>query len=178
MQTPRIMTDLLDIIIAPDPMLKQVAQKVENVDDDVRKQLDRMLATMYDAPGIGLAANQVGMLNRVIVVDVAGEGEEPTPFQMINPEILWASDEKSVYNEGCLSLPEQYAEIERPAQVRIGYVDYNGKEQQVEADGLLATCLQHEIDHLNGLLFIDHISALRRNMILKKMKKLKKQSIL
>lgn len=172
------MTDLMDIIIAPDPVLKQVAQKVENVDDDLRKQLDRMLATMYDAPGIGLAANQVGLLNRVIVVDVAGEGEEPAPFQMVNPEVVWASDEKSVYNEGCLSLPDQYAEIERPAKVRVGYVDYHGKKQEVEADGLLATCLQHEIDHLNGLLFIDHLSALRRNMILKKMKKFKKQSVL
>jgi len=172
------MTDLMDIIIAPDPVLKQVAHKVENVDDDLRKQLDRMLATMYDAPGIGLAANQVGILNRVIVVDVAGEGEEPEPFRMINPEIVWASDERSVYNEGCLSLPEQYAELERPAKVRVGYVDYHGKQQEVEADGLLATCLQHEIDHLNGILFIDHLSALRRNMILKKLKKLQKQSIL
>jgi peptide deformylase len=165
----------LPIVLAPDPVLKAKAKPVAAVDDSIRRLMDDMLETMYAAPGIGLAANQIGVLKRVLVLDVAREGDAPAPMGMANPEIVWASPEQSVYNEGCLSLPEHYADITRPAAVRVRYLDRDGKSQEIEADGLLATCVQHEIDHLDGVLFVDHLSALKRNMILKKLVKLKKQ---
>jgi peptide deformylase len=162
------------IIIAPDPVLKTKAKPVENIDGGIVRLMDDMLETMYRAPGIGLAAPQIGILQRVIVVDVADKGEQPQPFAMANPEILWKSDETSVHNEGCLSLPDQYADVTRPKQVRLRYIDRDGEVRELDADNLLATCVQHEIDHLNGVLFIDHISLLKRNMILRKLQKAKK----
>lgn len=170
--------DKYDIIKVPDPVLKAVAKDVENIDDALRKQLDKMLHTMYEAPGIGLAANQVGLLNRVLVMDVAQREEPETrqPIFMINPQIIWKSEEPSVWEEGCLSIPGQYADVERPLQVRVKYLDYHGKPQEGIFEGLASHCVQHEIDHLNGVLFIDHISALKRNMILKRMRKLQKEA--
>lgn len=169
-----------DIILVPDPVLKTEAKEVQTVGTDIQKQLDRMLQTMYDAPGIGLAANQVGLLNRVIVMDLADreEGEEAAPWFMINPEVIWESEEMSVMQEGCLSIPQQFADVERPAQVRVKYLDYNGKQNEMEASGLLSHCVQHEIDHLNGVLFTDYLTSLKRNMMLKKVDKLKKQGLL
>ncbi len=160
------------LIILPDPILRQVSKPVERVDDQLRKFAGDMLDTMYDAPGIGLAAIQVGEPLRMLVIDLAKEGEEPAPHVFINPEVLESSDERSVYEEGCLSIPDYYAEVERPASVRVKYLDRDGKAQEIAADGLMATCLQHEIDHLNGVLFIDHISKLKRDMVMKKFKKL------
>jgi len=165
----------LPIVLAPDPVLKAKAKPIDQVDDSIRSLMDDMLETMYAAPGIGLAANQIGVLKRVLVLDVAREGESPEPMGMANPEIVWQSDELSTYNEGCLSLPEQYADITRPAAVRVRYLDRDGKSQELAAEGLLATCVQHEIDHLNGVLFVDHLSPLKRNMIMRKLTKLKKQ---
>jgi peptide deformylase len=165
----------LPIVLAPDPVLKAKAKPIAAVDDSIRRLMDDMLETMYAAPGIGLAANQVGVLKRVLVLDVAREDDPPQPMGMANPEVVWASEEMSVYNEGCLSLPEHYADITRPKEVRVRYLDRDGKKQEIAADGLLATCVQHEIDHLDGVLFVDHLSALKRNMILKKLVKLKKQ---
>lgn len=175
-----IMTDLYDIIIVPDPVLKQTAQEVQSFTPDIQKQMDKMLATMYDAPGIGLAANQVGLLNRVLVMDLTrrSEGEESKPICMANPEIIWESEEPSVMEEGCLSIPQQYADVERPARVRVKYLDYDGKEAELEASGLLSHCVQHEIDHLNGVLFTDYLSSLKRNMMLRKVDKMKKQNLL
>ncbi len=169
-----------EIITIPAPVLKQVAQPVARVDDAIRGQMDAMLQTMYDAPGIGLAANQVGLLNRVLVMDLSSreDNENPAPVFMANPQILWESEERSIMQEGCLSIPKQYAEVERSAKVRVSYFDYNGKEAELEAEGLLSHCVQHEIDHLNGVLFIDHLSSLKRNMILRKVDKLRKQQIL
>lgn len=169
-----------EIITIPDPVLKEVAQPVNTVTSDIQKQLDGMLQTMYDAPGIGLAANQVGLLNRVIVMDLSDrdEGEEAKPWFMVNPEVIWESEEMSVMQEGCLSIPKQYADVERPAEVRVKYLDYDGKEAEMEASGLLSHCVQHEIDHLNGVLFIDYLSSLKRNMIVKKVDKLRKQGLL
>ncbi len=174
------MSDLFEIITVPAAVLKEIAQPVNAVDDALRVQMDKMLETMYEAPGIGLAANQVGLLNRVLVMDLASrkEGEEPAPICMANPEIIWASEEPSVMEEGCLSIPQQYAEVERPAEVRVKYLDYSGQEAELHAAGLLSHCVQHEIDHLNGVLFIDYLSSLKRNMILKKVDKLKKQMVL
>ena len=171
---------LYDIVKVPDGVLKETAQPVNAVDEAVRKQMDRMLATMYDAPGIGLAANQVGLLNRVLVMDLANtdEGDERNPICMANPQIIHESEEMSVMAEGCLSIPQQYADVERPAVVRVKYWDYEGKEAELEAQGLLSHCVQHEIDHLNGVLFIDYLSSLKRNMILKKVDKLKKQNLI
>jgi peptide deformylase len=173
------MTDY-KIITIPDPVLKQTAQPVDKIDAAVRKQMDAMLQAMYDAPGIGLAANQVGLLNRVLVMDLASrkEGEKPDPIYMVNPQILYESEERSVMEEGCLSIPRQYADVERPAIVRVKYWDYDGKEAELEASGLLSHCVQHEIDHLNGVLFIDYLSSLKRNMILRKVEKLMKQGVL
>jgi peptide deformylase len=162
------------IIIAPDPVLKAKAKPVENIDGGIVRLMDDMLETMYEAPGIGLAAPQIGILQRVIVVDVAEKDETPQPFAMANPEILWKSDETSIHNEGCLSLPDHYADVVRPKQVRLRYIDRDGEVRELDADNLLATCVQHEIDHLNGVLFIDHISLLKRNMILRKLQKAKK----
>lgn len=165
---------LLPIITAPDPILETVSTPVEQVTDEVRQQLDDMLETMYAAPGIGLAAIQVGITKRMLVIDVSREGEDKNPLYIINPEITWVSDDDSVYEEGCLSLPEQYADVERPAEIKVSYLDRNGEKQELHADGLLATCLQHEMDHLDGILFVDHISALKRNMILRKLLKQKR----
>lgn len=164
----------LPILVAPDPRLKQKAKAVGHVDVDVRRLMDDMLETMYAAPGIGLAAPQVGQARRVIVVDVAREGDPPAPMCMANPELVWVSDEDAAREEGCLSVPEHYAEVVRPARVRVRYLDENNKSQERDLDGLLATVVQHEIDHLDGILFIDHISALRRNMILRKLLKSRK----
>jgi peptide deformylase len=166
---------LKPLVILPDPVLRLVSKPVERVDAPLLKLADDMLATMYDAPGIGLAAIQVGEPLRMLVIDLAKEGEPPAPQVFINPEILEKGDERSVYEEGCLSIPDYYAEVERPAKVRVGYLDRDAKHREVEADGLLATCLQHEIDHLSGVLFIDHISKLKRDMVVKKFKKLAKE---
>jgi peptide deformylase len=164
----------LDIIIAPDPRLKAKAKPVDQVDDRIVKLMDDMLETMYTAPGIGLAAPQVGVLERVLVVDIAGKGEPPQPVRMVNPEIVWQSDGLATYNEGCLSFPDQYADVTRPAEARIRYIDENNQPQELDAKGLLATCVQHEIDHLEGVLFIDHLSSLKRNIVLRKLSKWKK----
>ena len=174
------MSNLYDIICVPDGVLKETAHAVNDVNDDIRTQMDKMLATMYDAPGIGLAANQVNMLNRVLVMDLANtdKGEEKAPICMANPEIIFESEQMSEMEEGCLSIPRQYAKVERPAIVRVKYLDYNGKEAELEADGLLSHCVQHEIDHLNGTLFIDYLSSLKRNMILRKLDKARKQNLL
>jgi peptide deformylase len=162
------------LVILPDPILRLASRPVERVDAPLLKLADDMLETMYDAPGIGLAAIQVGEPLRMLVIDLAKEGEPPAPQVFINPEILEKSDDRSVYEEGCLSIPDYYAEVERPAKVRVGYLDRGAQHQEVDAEGLLATCLQHEIDHLNGVLFIDHISKLKRDMVVKKFKKLAK----
>lgn len=159
------------LIILPDPLLREVSKPVERVDSEILTLADDMLETMYDAPGIGLAAIQVGVPRRLLVVDVAREGEEKQPLVVINPEIVATSDALSVYEEGCLSIPDYYAEVERPAEVTVRFIGRDGKEQTVQADGLLATCLQHEIDHLNGVLFIDHISRLKRDMVIRKFTK-------
>jgi len=162
---------ILPILVTPHPCLKETAQPVDSVDETIRTLMDDMLETMYEAPGIGLAAPQVGVSKRVIVIDIAAKGEDPAPLCIANPEITWVSDEINTYEEGCLSVPAQYAEVKRPAQVKVKFLDRNNTEQEVEADGLLATCLQHEIDHLNGTLFIDHLSKLKRDMVLRKLKK-------
>ena len=166
---------LLPIITAPDPRLKVKAKPVKAVDDAIRRLMDDMLETMYAAPGIGLAAPQVGVAKRVLVVDVAREGEEGQPLRIANPEILWRSEELATYNEGCLSLPEHYADVSRPARIRLRYLDHQNEIREVDMEGLLATCVQHEMDHLEGVLFVDHISALKRNIILRKLAKLKRQ---
>jgi peptide deformylase len=161
---------LLEILQPPHPVLKTRASPVEAIDEDVRRLVADMFETMYKAPGIGLAAPQVGVGKRVVVIDVA-EGEERRPTTLVNPEILWRSEELATAEEGCLSLPSQFAEVTRPAAVRVRYRDADWTEHEVEADGLLARCLQHEIDHLDGILFVDHLSALRRNMILRRLAK-------
>lgn len=168
---------ILPIIWAPDPVLKTRCKPVQTVDDEVRRLVDDMLATMYAAPGVGLAAPQVGVEKRVIVVDVAGKDEAPQPIALINPEITWVSEDTQVYEEGCLSLPEMYADVERPARVQVRYLDRDGARREIEGEGLLAVCLQHEIDHIDGVLFVDRISALKRNMIMKKMIKAKKSRL-
>jgi peptide deformylase len=164
------------ILILPDPMLRRVSEPVAAVDADVRALVDDMFATMYDAPGIGLAAIQIGIARRVVTIDLAKKDEEPAPQVFINPEIVELSEERSVYEEGCLSIPEIHEDVERPARLRVRYLDLDGKPQERESDGLLATCLQHEVDHLNGVLFIDHISKLKRDRILKKFVKAAKRS--
>jgi peptide deformylase len=169
---------LLPIITAPDPRLKIKAKPVGEVDAKVRRLMDDMLETMYHAIGIGLAAPQVGAAQRVIVIDVARDGEKPQPMRLADPEILWRSEELMTANEGCLSLPEHYADVERPAAIRLRYLDHENEIREIEAKGLLATCLQHEIDHLDGLLFVDHISTLKRGIILRKLSKAKKSRAL
>lgn len=164
----------LPILIAPDPVLKARCAPIATVTDAHRKLLDDMLETMYDAPGIGLAAPQVGVKERLLVMDVADKTEEPRPLKLINPEIVWESEEVQSYNEGCLSLPEQYADIVRPAAVKVRYLDETGAAREMEATDLTAVCVQHEIDHLDGVLFVDHLSALKRNTILRKVAKWKK----
>jgi len=162
------------LVLLPDPVLRKTSEPVERVDDDLGQLADDMLETMYDAPGIGLAAVQIGVLRRLLVIDCSKEEEEKAPMVFINPSIVDRSDDRAVYEEGCLSIPDYYAEVERPAEVTVDYVDRDGQEQRIEANGLLATCLQHEIDHLNGVLFIDHISKLKRDMVVKKFAKLAK----
>ncbi|ADZ72073.1 peptide deformylase [Polymorphum gilvum] len=160
-----------DILIIPDPVLRQHCEPVVKVDDAIRKLADDMLETMYAAPGIGLAASQIGVLKRLFVLDVAKEDQPRAPMVFINPEIVWASEEMSVYQEGCLSIPEYYEEVERPASVRVRFFNRDGDEQELQADGLLATCIQHEYDHLNGRLFIDYLSKLKRDRVVKKFAK-------
>jgi peptide deformylase len=186
---------LRPILIAPDPLLKRVSEPVSAVTDDVRRLMDDMLETMYAAPGIGLAAIQIGVAQRVIVIDIgkpkadAGEAEaageegkdkkeekEPDPKYFVNPEIVWASDDLVVCEEGCLSVPDLYEEVERPAQVRVRYLDYHGRQQEIDCEGMLAVCIQHEMDHLEGVLFIDHLSRLKREMMLKKLAKARKSA--
>ena len=162
------------LVLLPDPVLRAMSEPIERVDDEFRTLADDMLETMYDAPGIGLAAIQIGIPRRMLVIDCSGEEEENNPIVFINPEVVESSEERSVYEEGCLSIPDYYAEVQRPAEVTVDYVDRDGKEQQIKADGLLATCLQHEIDHLNGVLFIEHISKLKRDMVVRKFTKLAK----
>lgn len=162
------------LVLLPDPVLRKQSVAIERVDESVRALADDMLETMYDAPGIGLAAIQVGVARRMLVIDCSKDDDDKAPIVFINPEILNSSDERSVYEEGCLSIPDYYAEVERPSQIVVDYLDRDGKQVQINADGLLATCLQHEIDHLNGVLFIDHISKLKRNMVIKKFTKLAK----
>ena len=167
---------MLPIVIAPDKRLKTVAKPVTAVTGATRRLLDEMLATMYAAPGIGLAAPQVGVMERLIVLDLADtdEGEPPAPLRLINPEITWRAEELKVYNEGCLSLPDFYGDITRPAAVKVDYLDAQGTKRTLNADGLLATCLQHEIDHLNGILFTDYLSPVKRSMIMRKLEKAKR----
>jgi peptide deformylase len=167
---------VLTILEIPDPRLRAVAAPVETVDDAVRQLIDDLFETMYAARGIGLAATQVGVERRVVVIDLQeGEDDEGKPIRdpraYVNPEVIWASEELSRYNEGCLSIPEQYAEVDRPARCRVTWLDRDGQRHEAEMDGLLATCMQHEIDHLNGVLFIDHISRLKRDMLVKKLNK-------
>lgn len=161
---------VLPIIHVPDNVLRQTAQPVRDITNETRQLLDDMADTMYDAPGIGLAANQIGSLDRLIVMD-CGSDDAPELWQMINPEIIWSSDDSAKLEEGCLSIPGHNAEVIRPAMVRARYIDIDGKPQKMEADGLLAACIQHEIDHLNGVLFIDHLSRLKKSMIWKKVMK-------
>jgi peptide deformylase len=162
---------LREILVVPDPMLKQVSKPVAVVDDDLRALMDDMLETMYAAPGIGLAAIQIGVPQRVIVMDLARPEEPPAPQFFVNPEILWASEETAPYEEGCLSVPEIYDEVERPAQVKVRYLNYKGEQVEEDAEGLYAVCIQHEMDHLEGVLFIDHLSRLKREQAVKKVKK-------
>jgi len=162
---------LREILTVPNPVLKQVSTPVAAVDDDLRLLMDDMLETMYAAPGIGLAAIQVGVPKQVIVMDLARQDEPPQPRYFVNPEILWASEETAPYEEGCLSVPEVYDEVDRPARVKLRYLDYNGQEVVEDAEGLFAVCIQHEMDHLKGVLFIDHLSRLKRDRAISKVKK-------
>ena len=164
-----------NIVIEPDPILRKKSEKLEKVDLEIQKFLDDMLDTMYSAPGIGLAAVQVGVLKRLIVVDISKEDEKKKPLFLINPIITQKSDNTSIHEEGCLSLPGYFAEIERPAECQVEYLDYNGNKQSLKAKGLLSTCIQHEIDHLNGILFIDYLSKIKKDMIIKKLTKYKKE---
>lgn len=159
------------LVILPDPLLRLPSAAVDSVDDATRKLAEDMLATMYDAPGIGLAAVQVGVHKRLITIDVSREDEARKPLVLVNPEILWRSEDLSVYEEGCLSIPDYYEEVERPAKVRVRYTDLAGEPAEIEADGILATCVQHEIDHLSGTLFIDHLSRLKRDRVTRKFTK-------
>ena len=163
-----------NILIEPDPLLRKMCISVEKVDNDIRKLMDDMVETMYEAPGIGLAAIQIGVLKRVIVMDVSKDPQKKDPLFIVNPEITYKSEKKTIYEEGCLSLPGYFAEVERSTECHFNYQDYNGKLKKLKTDGLLSTCIQHEVDHLNGILFIDHISKLKRTMIVKKLSKHKK----
>jgi peptide deformylase len=167
---------LRDIIILPDKRLRLVSEPAKKIDPELRLLVEDMFETMYEAPGIGLAAIQIGVPKRVIVMDLAKKDEPKEPRVFINPQLLWRSEERRIYEEGCLSIPEFYEEVERPAMVRVKFLDVTGAEQELEASGLLATCLQHEIDHLDGVLFIDHISKLKRDRVIKKFAKAAKRS--
>jgi peptide deformylase len=160
-----------EILVVPNPVLKQVSQPVERVDDELRALMDDMLETMYAAPGIGLAAIQIGVPKQVIVMDLAGPDEEKQPRYFVNPQILESSDDTQPYEEGCLSVPEIYDEVERPAKVKLKYLNYQGEEVIEEAEGLFAVCIQHEMDHLKGVLFIDYLSRLKRDRAVAKVKK-------
>ena len=166
---------LRKILIEPDPILRKKCEPLEKVNVNTKKLLDDMLETMYAAPGIGLAAVQIGILKRIVVIDISKSEEKKSPLFLINPQIVNQSKKTSIYEEGCLSLPGQFAEIERPAECTLKYIDYNGKEKELKADGLLATCIQHEVDHLDGILFIDYLSKLKKDMIIKKLVKQKKE---
>ncbi|WP_039952318.1 peptide deformylase [Bartonella melophagi] len=163
------------LVTLPDPILRKVSKPIEHIDLAIQKLADDMLETMYHAQGIGLAAIQVGVPLRMLVIDIAENNTPKNPLVVINPEILWLSDERNIYKEGCLSIPEYYAQVERPKRLRVRYSDREGKQTEIEADDLLATCLQHEIDHLNGCLFIDHISKIKRDMVIRKLKKRAKE---
>ena len=165
---------ILSIIIAPDARLKIKSEPVERVDDDLRKLMDDMIETMHDAPGVGISAIQVGVAKRVIVIDIARADEPSAPLRLVNPEIVWASDEQVMAEEGCLSLPDQFVELRRPGEVKLRHLDADGVEQEIETDGLLARCILHEMDHLEGILFVDHLSAVRRSIILRRLTKLRK----
>ena len=163
------------ILTEPNPFLRQKSKPVEKVDDSIRRVMDDMLETMYDAPGIGLAAIQIGIPKRIIVLDISKDPEKKEPMYFINPEKIYTSKDQATYEEGCLSVPGQFAEIDRPNKCHIKYLDYNGDSKELKAEGLLATCIQHEIDHLEGILFIDYLSKLKRSMITKKLSKQKKE---
>jgi peptide deformylase len=167
---------LRDILVIPDKRLRIVSKTVETVDASVRALAEDMLETMYDAPGIGLAAIQIGEPLRLVTMDLSKKDDEKDPRVFINPEITWSSEDVNVHEEGCLSIPEYYEEVERPSKVRLKYLDLDGNLHEVEADGMFATCIQHEIDHLNGVLFIDHISKLKRDRVIKKYTKMAKQA--
>ena len=160
------------ILTEPDPFLRQISYEVEKVDDEIRKLMDDMLETMYEAPGIGLAAIQVGAPKRVIVIDLSKE-EEKRPLYFVNPKVIVKSKNNSTYEEGCLSVPGQFAEVDRPNECHVSYLDYNGQKKELKAEGLLATCIQHEMDHLEGILFIDYLSNLKKTMIIKKLSKIR-----
>ncbi|CAN7550216.1 peptide deformylase [Phenylobacterium sp. LjRoot164] len=160
-----------EILVVPNPVLKLVSQPVDKVDDELRALMDDMLETMYDAPGIGLAAIQIGVPKRVIVMDISGPDDEKAPRYFVNPEIVWSSDDTAPYEEGCLSIPDIYDEVERPARVKLKYLNYQGEQVIEDADGLFAVCIQHEMDHLEGVLFIDHLSRLKRDRAVAKVKK-------
>ena len=163
------------IILLPNTVLRKQSEPVERFDDELQKLAADMTDTMYYAPGIGLAAVQIGVLRRLLVIDVSKDEDNKNPQVFINPEVVDESDERGMYDEGCLSIPDYYAEVERPASIKVNYLDLSGKAQTIQADGLMATCLQHEIDHLNGVLFIDYLSKLKKNMVIKKFTKLAKQ---
>ncbi len=166
---------LRKIIIEPDPILRKKCKPLESVNDDTRKLMNDMLETMYKAPGIGLAAVQIGILKRIVVIDVSKDKEKKDPIFLVNPEITYRSKKTAVYEEGCLSLPGHFAEIERPAECTTKFINFDGKEKELKAEGLLSTCIQHEVDHLNGVLFIDYLSKLKKDMIIKKLLKHKKE---
>ncbi len=168
---------LLPIIVAPDKRLKQKSHPVAEVDDEIRRLMDAMLETMYAAPGIGLAAIQVGVPKNVIVIDVTHKGEKREALFLVNPEIVWTSEETQACEEGCLSLPEQFAEVVRPVAIKVRFLDYQGDMRELDAEDTLAVCIQHEMDHLQGVLFVDHVSALKRNIILRRLTKAKRQKV-
>tara|TARA_B100000029_G_scaffold514195_1_gene616084 strand:+ start:1970 stop:2494 length:525 start_codon:yes stop_codon:yes gene_type:complete len=163
------------ILTVPDAMLREKSVSVKKIDKDIKNLMDDMLHTMYEAPGIGLAAIQIGVPKRVVVMDLSKDPNKKTPMYFVNPEIIWKSNVNSTYEEGCLSIPNQFAKIDRPDKCHVKYLDYNGEEKEIKAEGLLSTCIQHEIDHLNGILFIDYLSKLKKDMIMKKVSKDKKE---
>ena len=164
------------LVILPDSKLRLISEPIKEVTNEIRRLADDMLETMYDAPGVGLAAIQIGMPLRMVTMDVSKSEDEHQPLVLINPEIVWASEEKRVYEEGCLSIPEYYEEVERPAKVRVRFTDLDGKVHEEDAEGLYATCIQHEIDHLNGVLFVDYLSKLKRDRVIKKFEKAAKRA--
>lgn len=165
----------LPLVIFPEPTLRKVSEPITAVTADVKRLADDMLKTMYEAPGIGLAAIQVGRPLRMVTIDLARQEEEPQPIVLLNPEVTWKSEDLSVYEEGCLSIPDYYEDVERPASVKVRWMDLKGQTQEMLAEGLMATCLQHEIDHLNGVLFVDYLSKLKRDRVLAKFRKLARE---